>query len=99
MLPYRRPGSDASTQFRVDQIPMVTCREWQASKRGSSYSDEPTEQIRVAANWRRHGSLLAGGLVMCKAQFVKSFTSSRLISPPLQHIFEKVSNRERINEQ
>src|SRR5258708_24112520 len=78
---------------------MKTCRRQQASKRGSSYSDEPAEQIRVAANWRHRGSLLAGRWVLCKGQFVKNFTNSRLISPAFQDIYEKVLNGERINEQ
>jgi len=78
---------------------MKTCRRQQAWKRGSSYSDEPAEQIRVAANSRRRGSLLAGRLVVCKGQFVKNFTNSRLISPAFQDIYEKVLNGERINEQ
>lgn len=36
---------------------------------------------------------------MCKGQFVKNFTNSRLISPAFQDIYEKVLNGERINEQ
>ena len=36
---------------------------------------------------------------MCKSQFVKNFTNSRLISPAFQDIYEKVLNGERINEQ
>jgi aminodeoxyfutalosine synthase len=43
--------------------------------------------------------LLAGELVVCKGQFVKNFTNSRLISPAFQDIYEKVLNGERINEQ
>src|SRR5258708_2979367 len=78
---------------------MKTCRRQQAWKRGSSYSDEPAEQIRVAANSRRRGSLLAGRLVVCKGQFVKNFTNSRLISPAFRDIYEKVLSGERINEQ
>src|SRR5258707_368786 len=78
---------------------MKTCRRQQAWKRGSSYSDEPAEQIRVAANWRHGGSLLAGRGVVCKSQFVKIFTNSRLISPAFQDLYEKVLNGERINEQ
>src|SRR5258708_3044494 len=78
---------------------MKTCRRQQAWKRGSSYSDEPAEQIRVAANWRHGGSLLAGRGVVCKSQFVKNFTNSRLISPAFQDLYEKVLNGERINEQ
>jgi aminodeoxyfutalosine synthase len=45
------------------------------------------------------GSLLAGRLDMCKNLFVKNFTRSRLISPALQDIYEKVLIGERINEQ
>ena len=36
---------------------------------------------------------------MCISQFVKNFTNSRLISPALRDIYEKVLNGERINEQ
>ena len=36
---------------------------------------------------------------MCKSQFVKNFTNSRLISPAFQDLYEKVLNGERINEQ
>jgi aminodeoxyfutalosine synthase len=36
---------------------------------------------------------------VCKSQFVKNFTNSRLISPAFQDIYEKVLNGERINEQ
>jgi aminodeoxyfutalosine synthase len=36
---------------------------------------------------------------VCKGQFVKNFTNSRLISPAFQDIHEKVLNGERINEQ
>jgi aminodeoxyfutalosine synthase len=36
---------------------------------------------------------------VCKNQFVKNFTNSRLISPAFQDIYEKVLNGERINEQ
>ena len=36
---------------------------------------------------------------MCKSQFVKNFTNSRLISPAFQDLYEKVFNGERINEQ
>ncbi len=36
---------------------------------------------------------------MCKGQFVKNFTNSRLISPAFQDIYQKVLNGERINEQ
>lgn len=36
---------------------------------------------------------------MCKGQFVKNFTNSRLISPAFQDIYEKVLTGERINEQ
>jgi aminodeoxyfutalosine synthase len=36
---------------------------------------------------------------VCKNQLVKNFTNSRLISPPLQGIYEKVLHGERINEQ
>jgi aminodeoxyfutalosine synthase len=43
--------------------------------------------------------LLAGRLVVCENQFVKNFTNSRLISPPLQGTYEKVLHGERINEQ
>jgi aminodeoxyfutalosine synthase len=43
--------------------------------------------------------LLAGQLVVCKGQFVKNFTNSRLISPAFQDIYDKVLNGERINEQ
>jgi len=38
-------------------------------------------------------------MVVCKGQFVKNFTNSRLISPAFQDIYEKVLNGERINEQ
>jgi aminodeoxyfutalosine synthase len=78
---------------------MRTCRKQQTWKRGSSYSDEPAEQIRVAASCRGKGSLLAGRLDVCKSRFVKNFTSSRLISPPLQGVYEKVLSGERVNEQ
>ena len=57
------------------------------------------EQIRVAANRRSGGSLLAGRLVVCISRFVKNFTNSRLISPALRDIYEKVVSGERINEQ
>jgi len=43
--------------------------------------------------------LLAGQLVVCKGQFVKNFTNSRLISPAFQDIYEKVLSGERINDQ
>jgi len=36
---------------------------------------------------------------VCKSQFVKNFTNSRLISPAFQDLYEKVFNGERINEQ
>ena len=36
---------------------------------------------------------------MCKARFVKNFTNSRLISPALRDIYERVLNGERISEQ
>jgi aminodeoxyfutalosine synthase len=36
---------------------------------------------------------------VCKGQFVKNFTSSRLISPAFQDIYKKVLDGERINEQ
>jgi len=36
---------------------------------------------------------------VCKSQFVKNFTNSRLISPAFQDLYEKVLNGERINEQ
>jgi aminodeoxyfutalosine synthase len=57
------------------------------------------EQIRVAANRRSPGSLLAGRLVVCKTRFVKNFTNSRLISPAFRDIHERVLNGERISEQ